>query len=350
MKETIKGLSVSTNLMAVSAAEFISRIAQIVAISAISNNLGAAGLGIVGTAWAYYNMMLSFVQHSPELIGIRKISSNRCRLSIIGEINLIKLLAAIIIGVGLSLFVLIFYSGQRANQMQILMQSSVLIGVAFSVGWVFQGFQHFEIHAAFRMFQSISMALALYLLLSIFRNPLMVPLIELSTFLIAGFIGFTILRRWLQSSHPHWDSTTDFLFIARDRRAVYLHGKAILIQGLTGFMSTVTWSACIPIAGIFLTISQIGYLTAAIRLILVANSVILLLLQLFYPIFSRGYVHNPERTQEIAASLFFYTTIIVCAASIILFVFAKPICYTIFGQDFVGAYKTYSIIFYYSNS
>ncbi len=90
MPTDMKGRSVLSNLLAVATAEVVARMAQVVAISIISRSLGPAGLAIVGTAWAFYNMALPLVQFSPEIMGVRAIGRNRRRLSVIGEINLLS--------------------------------------------------------------------------------------------------------------------------------------------------------------------------------------------------------------------------------------------------------------------
>jgi O-antigen/teichoic acid export membrane protein len=332
----MKGRSVFFNLTAVGAAEVVSRAAQLATVALMSRHFGPAGMGVIGTAWAFYTMAVPFVQYSPETMGIREIARNPWRLSVIGEINLLKLATAIGAAALLSALAALLYRDRPATALQIAVQSSVLIGLALSAAWVFRGMQHFESHAGIRVFQAVAMAVGLYLVLPGLPHPWAVPAVELATFLGAAAIGFLLLQRSL-TGRRRSSPRPPFLSFKRRRQAVRRHGYAVATQGLTGLAAAVTWLVCIPEAGLFLAEEQVGNLAAALRLIIAVNAIIVLLHQLFFPILARETSHGPEAGRELGAALLFYVTLIATAAYGLLAVLAKPLCALILGPEFVDA-------------
>ena len=322
------------NLAAVGAAEVVSRGAQLVSVAIMSRTLGPAGMAVVGTAWAFYNMALPFVQYAPEMMGIREVARSRSRLSVIGEINFLKLASAVVTVAVLSALGLVLYSGQPTIALQVGVQNSVLIGVALSVAWVFRGLQHFEIHAGIRSFQAIAMALGLYLVLPTVPQEWAVPVVELATFLAAAAIGIVLLRRSIRDLGRRGPQPRILTF-SRSRKAVRRHGMAVATQGLTGLATAIVWSICIPEAGLFLSEDGVGNLAAALRLTLAVVALVLLVAQLFFPILARDRSHNPEAGKNMAAALLFYITLFSLALYAVLWALAGPLCLIIFGAEFV---------------
>ena len=330
----MKGRSISTNLAAVGAAEIVARAAQLVSVAIMSRTLGPAGMAVIGTAWAFYNMALPFVQNAPEMMGIRDLARKRWRLSVIGEINFLKLaMAAAAIAV-LSALGLVLYAGQPAMVLQIAVQNTVFIGLALSVAWVFRGLQRFDIHAGIRSFQAVAMALGLYLVLPAVPREWAVPLVELATFLAAAAIGIVLLRKSLTGLGRR-PPRPPILSLSHRRRAFRRHGPAITTQGLTGLTAAIMWSICIPEAGLFLSSDGVGNLAAALRLILAVVAVVLLVAQLFFPILARDRSRDPEAGKEMAAALLFYITLFSCALYGLLWALAEPLSVVIFGAEFV---------------
>src|SRR4030042_2424814 len=128
----MNGRPVFFNLTAVGAAEVVSRAAQLATVALMSRHFGPAGMGVIGTPWAFCTMAVPFVQYSPETMGIREIARNPWRLSVIGEINLLKLATAIGAAALLSALAALLYRDRPATALQIAVQSSVLIGLALS--------------------------------------------------------------------------------------------------------------------------------------------------------------------------------------------------------------------------
>ncbi len=332
----MNGRPIFFNLTAVGAAEVVSRAAQLFTVALMSRHLGPVGMSVIGTAWAFYTMALPFVQYSPETMGIREIARSRWRLSVIGEINLLKVAMAIGAAALLSALGALLYRGQPGTALQIAVQSSVLIGLSLSVAWVFRGLLHFETHAGIRVFQAVAMALGLYLILPGLPYPWAVPVVELGTFLGAAAIGWLLLRRSL--ARPRRRSPgIPFLSFRRRRQAFRRHGSAVATQGLTGLAAAVTLLVCIPEAGLFLAQEEVGNLAAALRLILAVNAIALLVTQLFFPILARDASHGPEAAREMAAALIFYITLFTTAIFGMLAVLARPLCALLLGPEFIDA-------------
>src|SRR5947209_7621293 len=87
--------TVRANLVALGTSEGVARVTQLLALGILARVLGQEGLGIVGTAWAIYQLAVPFVQYAPELIGTREVAQGIDARQAFAEVTGVKLLIAV---------------------------------------------------------------------------------------------------------------------------------------------------------------------------------------------------------------------------------------------------------------
>lgn len=321
--------SVGHGLGALALSEGTARVAQVVTLMVLARRLGADGMGVVGAAWSLYAIFLPWVQGAPELVGLREIGRRPKRLSIVGEISLVKVLLALAAVLFLLSFAWASYPPASPFARQIGLQAAVLLPVALAVGWAFRGLQQVEVHAALRAAQALALALVLVLLLD--REPLLVPAVEFALYCLAACTGYGLLlwraRTTAEAPRVPW------LLVARAPRVLRRHGLAVVAQGTAGVAAAVTWHGCVPVASFFLSGAEIGNLTAALRLLLVLNGSMLIGLQLFVPMLARSHERGSDAASGATARLAGYAIVAGGSTAALVGLAAEPICVLLFGKE-----------------
>ena len=327
--------SMGRNLSAIAVAELAARSAQVAIVLILARWLGSDGMGVFGTGWALYAIALPWVQNAPELIGMRELGRHPRRLSIIGEINVLKLATAVVTMGVVTGLALTIYSDRPSLSRQVIAQAAVLAPAALGVGWAFRALQQVEVHAGLRVLQAFGSATALLVLIDAYPHPLMVPLVEFVFYALIGAGGFAILRHraWRTPgvAAPRW------LLLGRSRRALRRHGFPIAAQGLAGVASAITWNACIPVAGFFWATGEVGQLAAALRLTLVLNGSLLVALQLFLPLLARAHEADVGTASAITARLAGYVALGSVLSTFVVVASAESLCPVLLGPEFAGA-------------
>jgi O-antigen/teichoic acid export membrane protein len=326
--------SVARNLSALAVAELVARASQLAIVAILGRRLGAAGMGVIGTGWALYAIALPWVQSAPELVGIRELSLRPFRISIAAEINALKLVAAAVAFAGLSAFAGLVYAGRSDYVAQVAAQASALLAAAFGVGWVFRALEQVEVHAVLRVVYALLAVLALGVLLSLRAQPLLVPAVEFALQALVAGAGFAVLRRRARRGRR---PLRPRLLRWRSGRPLRRYGPSVLAQGVAGVSAAATWSACIPIAGLFLSTADVGIVTAALRLCLVTNGTLLLGIQLFLPRLTRALSADSGHASELVGRLLLYATLCGVGGAAALGAAAAPLCRQLLGPEFAAA-------------
>jgi O-antigen/teichoic acid export membrane protein len=290
------------SLLATGASEGIARLSQLGVIALVARDLGAAGFGVFGIAWSVEQMALAFVQIGPEMVGVRAYGQggDRHRLAVsITYLKLVMALVALPIMVGA---VALLYGTGSAITDQAIIQGLVMIPIALSNGWILRAASHFGDFALLRVGQSLLFLAALVAVLHRWPVPLAIPITEGTVTLIA------VLAFWRRSM-AHANTRDD-----GDNQTVrdLLHGSLAL--GFSTLCSTLLWTACVPISGLFLTTAETGIVAQISRILAAVNGLCQIFIQVFYPALVRRYAVDVIAGAHMAGSLF----VLIFAASVAL--------------------------------
>lgn len=329
--------TVRANLIALGTAEAIARLAQLLMIVLLGRVLGAEGLGIVGVAWAIYQLGLPFVQSAPELMGIRDVARGEETSKVLAELTAVKLTLAVVataltVGVAAT-----FFADDPRAEFQVMAQGPLLIAVALSSVWAFRGLRRFADYAVVRIANSLALLVLLAGLLWLAPAPWVVPVAETVSGLLAAALALSLLRAWRSLPAAVAKMTSGF--------GALRPKMADSIQfGLGSFFAGAIWSAPLLVGRAFLDPVDQGHLAACLRLMLAINALFQLCLQVFHPVLSQRYATDRAAGRELAAALVVYAFVGTLPISGLLMVLAPWIVPPMLGADFADASGVLAIL------
>lgn len=334
-----KGRSLLSSLSYVGGSEIVARIAHFMTFALCTRYLGPAGFGIYGTAWALYSMALPVVQGGPELLGVRLLASGEKGDKTGVAITSLKLALTLCVIPILMAAAFFFYAHEPTIIVQVFAQSLVLFGIAISPAWIARGRQRFDLHAWNRIAQAMLMTAAVFTLLGVVRNPVVVAIAELGSFLFAFWITARALSLPTTDDAPA--SARFAAVLPATVRQIFdgLRNYAwpSLALGLSGLASAIQITACIPIAGYFLSTEETGIVSAVLRLLIFMFAQFQVLIQVFYPRLAKHYASDKRQGRELAADLFVYFLILSFVATVALVLLSAPIVRLILGDAYLSA-------------
>jgi O-antigen/teichoic acid export membrane protein len=294
--------TVKANLVALGAAEGVARLAQLLTIGLLGRVLGPAGLGIVGVAWAVFQLAAPFVQYAPELMGARLVAQGTDTDDAFVDVTAIKLVIGLLSTVAMAGGAMIAFAYDPADRLQVVVQSLLPIAVALNGVWAFRGLRRFSAYAVVRSLHSVTLLGCLAAALTAFPSAWVVPAAEAAMGLAASALAFGLLFEW--HSLPGL--------------AVTLYGRAFQLRarigeairfGLGSFFAGAMWSVPLLVADAMLEPARQGYLAAALRLILAVTALYQLALQVFHPVMAHRYAHDRAAGGSLAAALVVYAIV-----------------------------------------
>jgi O-antigen/teichoic acid export membrane protein len=329
--------TVRANLLAVGIAEAVARVAQLALVAVLGRSLGPDGLGIVGVAWAVYQLALPFVQYAPELIGTREVAQGEEIDATLIDITAVKLVIALMAALVATIAAALWFSDDVREEIQVLAQVPLLLAVSLNGVWAFRGVRRFAAYAVVRSAHSLALLACLALLLQVVPAPWIVPAAETAVGLLAAALAYALLLDWRTLAAVLWRTL-------RRMPAVRARTVAALRFGLGGFFAMVTWSAPLLIARLFLTTGEQGQLAAALRLIVAVNALYQLALQVFHPILAHRYAQDRAAGRELAATLTVYALAVTVPVVIALIALAPWIVTLLLGADFTTAAAVFAAV------
>ena len=322
--------TVKANLVALGVAEAVARLAQLLTIALLGRALGPEGLGIVGVAWAVYQLAIPFVQYAPELMGARDVARGEAIDAIFVDLTAVKLMVAALSAALIAAGAAAFFAGDTTTQLQLLAQCPLLIAVALNGVWAFRGLRRFAAYAVIRSANSVGLLACLAAILWVFPRPVAVPIAETAAGLAAALLAYALLLGWRSLAE------TAARTIARLRGLGPRIGEAIQF-GLGSFFAGATWSIPLLAGRAFLDPAAQGHLAASIRLLLAVSALYQLALQVFHPVLAHRYSVDRAAGRNLAAALVVYALATTIPGSIALAVAAPWIVKPLLGAEFAPA-------------
>lgn len=319
--------TVRANLVALGVAEGVARTAQLLTIALLGRTLGPAGLGIVGVAWAVFQLAAPFVQYAPELMGARLIAQGVDTRKAFVDVTAIKLVVGALCAAAMAAGAAIVFADDPAERLQVAIQAVLPVAVALNGVWAFRGLRRFAAYAVVRSGQSVVLLAALALALAVVPRAWVVPACEVAVGFAAAGLAYGLM-------FSGRDLPT--LVAAMSGRIVGLRaeiGEAIRF-GLGSFFAGAVWSLPLLIAPAFLTLADQGYLAAALRLILALMAPYQLALQVFHPVLAHRYAADRAAGAGLAAALVVYAVVTTVPVAAALIVFAPWIVAPLLGAAF----------------
>ncbi|MBI1779200.1 MAG: oligosaccharide flippase family protein [Proteobacteria bacterium] len=319
--------SVRANLLALGTSEVFARVAQLLSLAILARVLGQEGMGVVGTAWAIYQLAVPFVQYAPELIGTREVARGVEARAAFVSLTLVKLLIAVFACLPIAVCAAFFLDADPAAQLQVALQCPVLFAVALSGVWVFRGQRRLWAYAAVRIVSSAALLAGLFFGLGLVPLPWVVPVAETLT----GLIGAAIAYALLMGAEPLQRVVAEVRASLPELRT---HVAEAVQFGLGAFLAAAMWSAPMLVARVFLDPGEQGVLAATIRLILAVSSLFQLALQVFHPVLAYRYTHDRESAKSLAAALVVQVFAVTIPVALAVALLSPWIAGSLLGSEF----------------
>jgi O-antigen/teichoic acid export membrane protein len=322
--------TVRANLLAVGVSEAVARAAQLVILGLLARALGQEGMGVVGTAWAVFQLAVPFVQYAPELIATREVARGVDAPGAFARVTAVKLAIALLAALPIILGALVLLDDEPSAELQVILQIPLLLASAVGGVWVFRGQRQLWVFAAIRMVAAAALLATLFLLLEIARAPWVVPAAETATGLIGAAIAVHLIG---------WRAVRSKL-----AQAARGYGRGLgasvfeAVQfGLGTFFGAAMWSMPMLLSRPFLDAGEEGLLAASIRLIQAVSALFQIALQVFHPVLAYRYSNDRESAKRLVAALVVLVFAASSLAAVALAVLAPIIVTPLLGPGFERA-------------
>ncbi len=329
--------TVRANLLALGVAEGAARLAQLLTIALLGRVLGPVGLGIVGVAWAVFQLAAPFVQYAPELMGARLVAQGTHTDEAFIDVTAIKLAIGLLSTAAMVAGAMVAFVDDPDERLQVAVQALLPIAVALNGVWAFRGLRRFSAYAVVRILHSVVLLGCLAAALIVRPATWVVPAAEAALGIAASALAFRLLFEW--RALPGLARTMyrrSFQLRSRIREALQF--------GLGSFFAGAMWSVPLLVAGAMLEPARQGYLAAALRLILAVTALYQLALQVFHPVLANRYAHDRAAGGSLAAALVVYAIVTTVPVAAGLVAFAPWIVTLLLGPDFAGMANVFAVL------
>jgi PST family polysaccharide transporter len=319
-----------TNFFSLSLLQLGNYVLPMITLPIISRIIGPENYGVINYAFAFVGYFVLLINAGFDIYGSRLVTQHR---EDAGKIN--KVFSSITLAKGFLLLVasvlfacaLPFIPQLRDEKLMTLFTFIICIGWVINPSWLYHGMQDSKKYAVFSFVSKLLFSFFVVWIVQERSDYLYHPLITSLAHLLVSAVSFYYAIRKYKLS---WLSTG----WSEIKETLNQNRKLSLIWWITnGALST-----NIVLAGFYLSTLQIGYFSAALRIIIIIQSIIAMPLNtVLFPYigdaFGKGYETGMERVHK----TFPYLTWIAVGMSVATFLFAKHIIIGFYGNEFAEA-------------
>ncbi|GAA4295913.1 oligosaccharide flippase family protein [Aestuariibaculum suncheonense] len=283
--------------------------------------LGVEKFGLVAFGEMIVLYFKSVVDYGFDLTGTRSISENREDHKVLDKlINTIfgaKLLLLLVCFLFLVFLILIF---PKLNEIKLLLIYSygIVLGNALLPTWYFQGIEQMKYITIVNLISKISYLLLLFLLVSNESDYIYVPLLNALGLVIGGLVSLYIMKRKFNINF-YFPKLEDVFFRLKEDFNIFISTLAPnLYNNSMGVL-----------LGVFTNNIQVGYYSAATKLIEVGNSIINIISTTIFPYLNRNIDYRKK--------LISLTLIVGFFSSMFFLIFSKTIVVFLFGDEMLSS-------------
>jgi PST family polysaccharide transporter len=210
----------------------------------------------------------------------------------------------------------------------------ILIGWVFTPNWLYQGKQQLSKIAIFNLLAKIIFTVTVFIFIHTKSEYVWQPFLLSVSQILIGIVSFMFACKIFNITILSF-SLKNILKILKDGKELFFSMVTINLYSNT----------TIIILGIYLTVTQVGYYSAAYRLIITAISVLSIpLTQALFPFISGSFSINKEKGIKDLQSIMPICLLFSFLYSIVFFVLAPFIINLFYGSDFYPAILVFRIL------
>jgi O-antigen/teichoic acid export membrane protein len=318
------------NFLSLSILQIGNYVLPMITLPIISRIIGPEKYGAVNYAFAFVGYFIMLINAGFDLYGTRQIISFNGDKGKINElfsrITLSKVYISIVSTI-IFVFCLFTIEQLRAEKLITIFTYLMCIGWIINPSWLYNGMQDSRRYAVFSFTSKLLFSVAVVLMVREKSDYIYHPLITSLAHILVSFISFVYaIRKYKIKLHiVHWKKVLG---------TINENKSLSIIWWITNQAS----STGIVVAGFLLSGLEIGYYSAALRMIIIIQSIVSMPLNtVLFPYigeaFVKGYSNGIERVHKTLPYLFMIAVVIATGT----FVISKPLILLFFGVQFAEA-------------
>jgi polysaccharide transporter, PST family len=321
-----------SNLAFLSASRVSAVAMNLVITSHLARALGAAGFGTNNFAVAYISYFAMIVGVGYEAYLTREIAFRPERMrSLVASAVVVRLLLASVMAILAVASLLVLHLSQ-CGDLVLLIQTSVLFGVAINVTSVYQGLQRMHFTAAREVLGALCNMIGVLVFVHAPADLPMAAGITAGTFVLTNLMIF-------------WQYASEFGFpsLRWPRRFDLIAAHRSLPFFWAGLMITINLNTHLIMLGLLRNATDVGLFSAGWKLFTFAITVPTLISSLFLPRFAQVSNQRAERMQ--LARLFIEMILFLMTPLVMLSIALMPqIVLTLFGAGYLGSLHVLALL------
>ncbi len=327
---------ITKNVIAIFTGDLLNRFLSFVATAYLARILGSGGFGKISFALAIFSYSFIAINFGLLTIGVREVAKDRTRApEYVGNIFGLRLIMAILV-FGLVVLLTSVVPRLHALQSIIIMYHLALFAFVFYLDWLFQGIEAM----ASVGYSNIVMPLIYLVLVILFvhgaRQIDLVPF-----FWFCGTLAGTVL---LLAAYRVRVGKLGISFRLSAWKEIF---RSALPLGLGRICAEITRNFPIVVVGFLRSDQEVGYLSAATKLVYLVLIIDRILFIVLLPILSRYYAESAERVKSLLAGLGKLAGIVILPLAFGCSVLAPAIINVVYGQDYGPGIVLFRIIIWF---
>ncbi|MBD1394649.1 flippase [Mucilaginibacter glaciei] len=335
MSKSIKQLT--KNLFSLTLVQIATYVLPLISVPIVSRIIGPEKYGTINFAVAYVAYFTLLISYSFDFSATRKISKDpdnaENRNKVFSEVFYTQCLLFVLSTIT---FVILLYmvTQLRENKTVVIFSYLLCVSTLFTQNWLFQAMQDLSKVALFNLISKVLFTVAILIVVRKNQDYIWQPLIiSIVQAVIAiwsfswAFKKYNIKLIKLPLSRC-WE-------VLKEERIIFF---SLVFVNLYSSTNTV-------ILGLFQNATQVGYYTAAQRLIIIAQSVLAMpLAQAFYPFIGKAFGESREQGLRVAQKLIPLIIVFLGFATIAMFVLGPWVIRIFYGHRFEEAIPAFQIL------
>jgi len=321
------------NFFSLYSAEIVTNLLRFLAVAYLARILGVQAFGEIGFATAVLAYFTLLINLGLDTFGVREVARDPSLVkNYVGNILGIRILGSLLSFALLLAFVSLIPKPPQVKNL-ILLYGLGIFSFSLSLDWAFLGIEKMQYVALSRILRQISYLGLILLLIAKPEQILTVPLVQFASAMVAVFVLTLVFAGKFGFYRIQFDLVS---------------WKGILRQslpmGLSFIMIQVYYNFDVVILGFMKSEQEVGWYTAAYKIILLVNAIGLIYYNTIFPIISRYYKTSQEKLQ----TLLNHTAKLMCTAIVPLGVggvfAARQILDFVYGKEFLGGILAFQIL------
>ena len=308
-----------------------------VSVPIISRIIGPEKFGILNYAEAVVGYFILIVNYGFDLTATRKVAQNRNDAEFINELfNTVLWCKLLLFGITLLLFIGCFalFPVFVAEWKVMVYSYIIVISWVITPNWLYQGMQELHRIAIFNVIMKMLFTIAVLLAVRSESDYIYQPLVFGAVQIAIGYYSFKYaMRRY--NIVINIISFKRVLKVLKDEYLVFFSTIVINLYTTTN----------IVLLGALANNAEVGYYTAAIRIVLIAQTVITLpLSNSFFPYVGAAFSHGRDEGVQAAQKVLPIVTIVGIVASAGMVLFGPWALRLFYGEDFALSIPIFIIL------